>query len=110
RSAGVVGFWPAHDWCRAPHDRPSATLSRRALLDEEGKVRCFPPLVEEGWPAAPGWWVLPAHDWCCAPQDHPSATLSRRALLDEEGKVRCISPPRGGGVARSTGVVGFAGA
>src|SRR5690606_23822383 len=82
-------------------DHLSATLSRPALLHEEGKSQNVPLLVEEGWRAATGWCEFEAR------QDHLSATLSRPALLHEEGKVLELSPPRRGGVARSDGVVEF---
>src|SRR5690606_8879857 len=40
----------------APQAHPSATLSRPALLNEEGKIRSIPLLAEEGWREATGWW------------------------------------------------------
>src|SRR5690606_40931312 len=85
----------------APRDPPSATLSRPALLHEEGRVKKLPPPRRGGVARSDGVVGLRP------PQDHPSATLSRPALLHEEGRVMTPSPPRRGGGARSEGVGGL---
>src|SRR5690606_38164580 len=107
RSDGVVGF-------RAAADHPSATLSRPALLNEEGKVQRIPLLVEEGWRVAPGWWVSssrrpPVRDTVafCQPcaasrygrssgDGHTLSVSIQPSSLNEEGKNPRHSPPRRG--------------
>src|SRR5690606_21359947 len=91
RSDGVVGFSAARP--------PVRDTAASCPPSQEGKIKSFPLLVEEGWRAATGWLVL-------APQDHPSATLPRPALLHRRAKSKAVpSSSRRGGAQRRGGVV-----
>src|SRR5690606_27364878 len=95
RSDGVV-------WCE-PQDHLSATLSRPALLNEEGKVQRIPLLVEEGWREATGWCgvsrrtTCPRH--CRVP---PSSTRRARFNAFPSSSRRGGAKRRGGGVRSAT--------
>src|SRR5690606_9476467 len=80
---------------------PSATLSRPALLHEEGKVQNIPLLVEEGWREATGWCGF----WVCRKTTLRDTVAS--CPPPRGGQSAKHSPPRRGGVARSDGVMGF---
>src|SRR5690606_27386243 len=62
-----------------PQDHLSATPSRPALLNEEGKIERIPLLVEEGWREARGWWGFDRRKTTCPRHRRVLPSSTRRA-------------------------------
>src|SRR5690606_2820728 len=95
---------------------PSAALLRPALLEEEGKIKSFPLLVEEGWREATGWWGLKRRGGVArAPQDHrprhcrvlPSFTGGQNQKLSDVGSRTTRSEGTDDDRTRGTGASQF---